>query len=223
MPRRRDAGFALILALLTLLVLTMMALALSLASSTEIQASANQRWAQQALYNAEAGIEAGRAVLRDVSWGSVLPPARVVPWMPGTPGAPPPAPASRAKRNYENGTCDTQGNGVGYGVVLDTGGPEPFEEVSGFFGQPVNGTVTLWVRRRLVQNADGSIADDPSDDDLILTSEGGAPFASVQDAGRAASLQAIRFFEAEVHRQPAAGGGWRVDSVRERRGALTCR
>ncbi len=152
--RRPDGekGFALILAILSLMLLTFLALAVATSTSTELQVATNYRWSQQALYNAEAGIEFGKSLLRNMNWAMVLPTPRqggseacsALPnpagykcwWLttgPGTadhPENPPaePAPFSRPDphgnptRNFENAECDTYGGGMGYGVVLDDGG-----------------------------------------------------------------------------------------------------
>src|SRR5690349_5769224 len=94
-------GFALVLAILTLLVLTVLGLSLVATTSTEQQIAANYKWSQQALYNAEAGLEVGKVLLRDVGgadWSPILPAARGGSWpaasgtLPPTP-APPPNPA----------------------------------------------------------------------------------------------------------------------------------
>ena len=55
-----EGGFALILAILSLMLLTFLGLTLAATTSTELQIATNYRWSQQALYNAEAGIEAAR-------------------------------------------------------------------------------------------------------------------------------------------------------------------
>jgi len=71
-----ESGFALILALLALVLLTFLGLTLALTTSTELQIATNYRWSQQALYNAESGLEAGRALLRNMNWALVLPAPR---------------------------------------------------------------------------------------------------------------------------------------------------
>ena len=63
--RRGERGFALILAILSLMLLTFLGLTLATTTSTELQIATNYRWSQQALYNAEAGLEAARIVLSD--------------------------------------------------------------------------------------------------------------------------------------------------------------
>ena len=76
-----EAGFALILALLALLLLTFLGLTLAVTTSTELQIATNYRWAEQARYVAEAGIEAGKMILRDApTWENILPPPRETPW-----------------------------------------------------------------------------------------------------------------------------------------------
>src|SRR5216683_6005882 len=77
-PATGESGFALILAILALMLLTTLGLALAAITSTELQIATNYRWSQQALYNAEAGVEVGKIILRSVQpdWAAVLPPAR---------------------------------------------------------------------------------------------------------------------------------------------------
>ena len=61
--RPGERGFALVLAILSLMLLTFLGLTLATTTSTELQIATNYRWSQQALYNAEAGIEAARIIL----------------------------------------------------------------------------------------------------------------------------------------------------------------
>jgi hypothetical protein len=150
-PRQR--GFALILALLALMLLTFLGLTLATTTSTELQIATNYRWSQQAYYNAEAGIEAAKIILRDVpnDWHAVLPPALPDATLNPTPppgaraawaaGAAPPkcgpapygsgacgtAPVPGATRNWEGVDCDTR-SGTGYGVVLSGAGPNLFTQ-----------------------------------------------------------------------------------------------
>ena len=68
---------ALVLAIMALMLLTFLGLTLATTTSTELQIATNYRWSQQALYNAEAGIEAAKAILRSMpvgtSWATLLP------------------------------------------------------------------------------------------------------------------------------------------------------
>src|SRR2546422_11497820 len=73
-----EAGFALILAILALMLLTTLGLAMATITSTELQIATNYRWSQQALYNAQAGGEGGKIILRSVQPG----------WTPGLPRPP---------------------------------------------------------------------------------------------------------------------------------------
>ena len=61
--RPGERGFALVLAILSLMLLTFLGLTLATTTSTELQIATNYRWSQQALYNAEAGIESARILL----------------------------------------------------------------------------------------------------------------------------------------------------------------
>src|SRR5512139_2889276 len=75
--RAGEQGFALILAILSLMLLTFLGLTLAATTSTELQIATDYRWSQQALYNAEAGVEAGKTLLSRMAWCSILPAARV--------------------------------------------------------------------------------------------------------------------------------------------------
>jgi Tfp pilus assembly protein PilX len=84
--RRGEEGFALILAILALMLLTSLGLSLSTTTSTELQIATNQRWAKQARYNAEAGVEFAKEILSATpNWNDILPPARPASGSPVTP------------------------------------------------------------------------------------------------------------------------------------------
>ena len=226
--RIRDGqdGFALILSILALLLLTFLGLALATSTSTELQIATNYRWSQQARYNAEAGLEAAKALLRGMAWEAVLPQARgytadpsvppTVQWLgdaaPAGEGGGAVPPQSRADewgnptRNFESWQCDWRGNGLGYGVVLDDGGAAgPHQYRSTIFGQDLNGAFTLWIRRPTSRLPNGLLADYEDDDDtLILVSEGVAPFhgGSAGSAFGQAS-QAVQVVEAVLSRANA--------------------
>lgn len=213
-------GFALILALLTLVLLTFLGLTLATSTSTELQIATNFRWSQQAYYNAEAGLEAGRAILRTANWNGILPPPRTTPWnvtctftggvrtcTVSNPQPPPTPPTGPALRNLEGSACDINGSGMGYGWVLATSAAAPYEYVSTVYGQPIHGAFTLWVRRPLEnvtdthagQNDPDSYQDSEDNELLILTSEGVAPFERqnlATDFARAA--QSVRVVEATL-------------------------
>jgi hypothetical protein len=191
--RRREAGFALILALLALMLLTFLGLTLAATTSTELQIATNYRWSQQALFNAEAGVEAGKAILRSLNWQAILPTPRTDPWpgtdticgLSGTPGIGCTNYAEadddvwgNDSRNYENAGCDTRGDGMGYGVVLDPGiNADPYQYQTSVLGHSLNGAFTLWIRRPLLINPQGLFYEDgTTHDNLILVSEGTAPF-----------------------------------------------
>jgi len=116
----REGGFALIVALLALMLLTFLGLTLSATTSTELQISNNYRWSQQALYNAEAGLEVARVVLQRTGDGQlVLPETRSVTWDPSAVNTPTlPVARFAASRNFEGSACDNFGKGAGYGAVL---------------------------------------------------------------------------------------------------------
>jgi hypothetical protein len=185
----QQAGFALILAILSLMLLTFLGLTLAATTSTELQIATNYRWSQQALYNAEAGVEAGKVLLASMNWGAVLPTARTTPWTgTGTPsvaggGAAPRFTArsdewGNPSRNFDGWQCDSKGAGMGYGIVLDDGtSAAPYQYKSTVFGQQLNGAFTLWIRRAINYRPDGQLDDfTTNNDNLILVSEGVAPF-----------------------------------------------
>jgi len=207
-PPKAD-GFALILALLSLLLLTFLGLTLATTTSTELQIATNYRWSQQAAYNAEAGIEAAKIYLRDhpSSWSTLLPGYRgsaatwtgVAPMLPAAPAAPGGMPAADAYgnplRNWWSQSCDYRGGNVGYGVVLNpVAGVLQYANSVPWLPQRLNGAFTVWIRRGvLINTAAASFADDPSDLVLILTSEGIAPYASAgSQALRANMAVAVR-------------------------------
>jgi hypothetical protein len=69
-------------------------------------------------------------------------------------------------------------------VVLNDPGAAPqrgpFQYVTTTMGQSLNGAFTLWVRRGVIYNTDGTIRDDPNDNVLVLTAEGVAPYIGTQ-------------------------------------------
>jgi Tfp pilus assembly protein PilV len=230
-PRRPEndsqAGFALILALLSLMLLTFLGLALATSTSTELRIATNYRWQQQALYNAEAGIEAGRSLLRGMNFETILAPARAATWTgedpvsPNTAGGSAIAPNARndqwgnASRNFEGWPCDRRGNGMGYGVVLDDGGTNaPYQYKSTIFGQTLNGAFTLWVRRPVLPSeANATFSDYGVDNDhLLLVSEGVAPYnGAVMSNARVAGNAAVQVIEILLSR---AGSGGSVCGTR---------
>jgi type IV pilus assembly PilX-like protein len=209
-------GFALILAILALLLLTFLGLTLATSTDTELKIATNYRWSQQALYNAEAGIDAGKTILRDITdWSTVLPQVRVATtWtMTTTPGTAPSPPGGmptndrwgRPLRTFENASCDRRGGSVGFGAVMTDPGlaptQGPFQYVTTIFNQQLKGAVTLWVRRGVISNEDGTIRDDPNNGLAILTAEGVAPFRGSR-AGDTLSMpnMASRIIEVAITR-----------------------
>jgi hypothetical protein len=193
--RPSEKGFALVLAILSLMLLTFLGLTLALTTSTELQIATNYRWSRQAFYNAEAGIEAAKVLLANSpSWVNLLPPQRTGPqqWAPTVLPALPTQPVwPTAGRDFESRGCDRRG-GEGYGVVLNgtlpTGAAFRAENVSTFLGQPLNGAFTLWVRRDLqLGTPAGTLQDDGTNPPttLVLTAEGVAPYTAVGGAATA--------------------------------------
>lgn len=201
-----ERGFALILALLSLMLLTFLGLTLATSTSTELKIATNYRWQQQALYNAEAGIEAGKRILSGIQpdWQGILPSQRATGW---DPTATPPAnhagvtpPTGNAEtRNFESGPCDKRGNGVGYGVILKDTAGNSYQYTSSLYGQSLNGAFTLWVRRPTVVQNDGTIIDYGgvgNQNHVVLVSEGIAPYTGAALASNtAASNVAVQTIE----------------------------
>jgi PilX N-terminal len=196
--RRRERGFALVLAILSLMLLTFLGLTMAATTSTELQIATNYRWSQQALYNAEAGLEAARVVLSNAAnvtsqWNGVLPAVRAGTWAPGSA----PAHGTATGRDYDRDDCDDRG-GIGYGLVLVGNDGTRYENTSEFAGQTLNGAFTTWVRRPLNVDNQGLYSDDTRNDTLILVAEGVAPYIG-GFAGEASALlrsrQAVRVLE----------------------------
>lgn len=204
-------GFALILAILALLLLTFLGLTLATTTSSELQIATNYRWSQQAYYNAEAGIEAGRIMLRAIpeDWATVLPAPRVA-WL-----ATNPAPkcgqggnctgTPAATRNWEGVDCDVR-NGSGYGAVLLAN-----ENITQYQGRAVNGAFTLWVKRDVIAQA-ANLVDEGLNSVLVLTSEGVAPQAvtvggAYLQAARAVRVLQVKLFYGSVTRGCQAAEG----------------
>ena len=218
-----QAGFALILALLALMLLTFLGLALATSTSTELRIATNYRWQQQALYNAEAGIEAGRSLLRGMNFEIILPRARTNipawsgngPIAPSSPGGGANAPYARndqwgnASRNFEGSPCDLRGNGMGYGVVLDDGGTNaPYQYKSTIFGQALNGAFTLWIRRPVIPAPENGLFSDygVDNDHLLLVAEGVAPYTGNQMSNaRVAGNAAVQVIEILLSRTGSGG------------------
>jgi hypothetical protein len=192
--RAGERGFALILAILSLMLLTFLGLTLAATTSTELQIATNYRWSQQAFYNAEAGLEAARIVLSNVAdtatqWRDQLPAERGGPWVPGS--APPPA-ETPAGRDFYRSDCDDRG-GMGYGRVVDDGAIR-YENVDTFQGEALHGAFTIWIRRPLRVTNAGEYSDDTRNDALVVVAEGVAPFIGPGDAFTRAR-QAVRVLE----------------------------
>jgi hypothetical protein len=211
-PGRGAEGFALILAIMALMILTFLGLTLATTTSTELQIATNYRWGQQAFYNAEAGMEVAKSLLRGPDWSTLLPPARSPAWLAGS-GSPPAAPLSRSDewgngtRNFEMGGCDGRGGQVGYGVVFDDGSAAaPYQYKTTLLGQSVNGAFTLWVRRRLISDP-GGFVDSTANDELVIVSEGVAPFTGEQAASAfGVANRSVRVLEFTLGRQPSNQG-----------------
>jgi hypothetical protein len=203
---RAESGFALVLAILALMLLTFLGLTLATTTSTELQIATNYRWSQQALYNAEAGVEYGKSLLAGLNWQQILPDARPTSW---TGGVTPAAKGGGATepylrndkwgvpaRNFESWSCDKRANGMGYGVVLDDGANAdlPLQDVTSILGQNLNGSVTVWIRRPVLPRAVPPAGEEPfadygaDDDNLVLVAEGVAPQRTVLGINRAVRL-----------------------------------
>jgi hypothetical protein len=204
--RKQEAGFALILAILSLMLLTFLGLSLAVTTSTELQIATNYRWSQQAYYNALAGAEIAKRFLQTIEWRVFLPDARGA----GQMTTYPPAPLARVgpygepSRNFENWQCDQGqlGGGQGYGVVLDAPNfTVPFQNTSTMEGQTLNGTFTIWVRRRTEFDKVGGsdrVIDRSEPDRIVMTVEGTAPATGTTAA--VLSTRAIRYIEVELQK-----------------------
>jgi hypothetical protein len=207
------------------MLLTFLGLTMATTTSTELQIATNYRWSQQALYNAEAGIELGKRYLRQIEWQTVLPPARTGGFTSGTgygsgncaqgpqPGYCPTPFLTRATRSFENYACDQQATVAaaagyaGFGMVLDDiNFAVPFENVSTFLGSSLNGNFTIWIRRPFTLSAANPpfLEDDTRNDRLILTSEGIAPYKNFTTQNAASAFaqanQARRLLEVTLQR-----------------------
>jgi hypothetical protein len=207
--RREERGLALILSILALMLLTFLGITLTVTTSTELQIATNYRWSQQALYNAEAGLEVGKRYLRNVAgWGVFLPDPR--PDISNTaatdavcadPRYTSAGPSNEASRSCELRDCDTVGD-FGYGVVLwDPTFTTPFQNFQSFFlgtvapdvGQ-VSGTFTIWARRPLQRDETTSVVSErQANDRVVLTVEGTAPASGV--SAFALANRAVRYLE----------------------------
>jgi len=219
--RGHERGFALILAILALMLLTFLGLTLATSTSTELRIATNYRWNQQALYNAEAGVEAGKRILQNLNWTRILPRANRGTWNPAALTLPVAAPATtsyplanvQGTRNWEMGNCDKLGNGVGFGAILhdEAGTPNVYENVSivpGFTSPPaLNGAFTLWIRRPVIRDTvtAGNYQDDTNgglEDVMVMTAEGVAPYSGTAVQGAVARNNlARRLIEVSVRRQ----------------------
>jgi len=219
-PGRRPAqqgGFALILAILALLLLTFLGLTLAATTTTELQIAANQRWSQQARYNAEAGLEAARVILRDIamadgSWAQVLHMPQAAGWTklspPATPPNPPPVPGPGADawgvpaRDFENSACALENGLVGFGTVLPNAGRTIlYQNITNLLGADLNGAVTIWVRRPVLgDKITGLSYHDQSPRRIIVTAEGIAPYSGdvTQGVDLRRRQQAVRLMEVSL-------------------------
>jgi hypothetical protein len=201
-PNRTEAGFALIMALLILTVLTFLGLALATTTSTELQIGYNYKWGLQAQQNAEAGLELAKRVLRQQTWVVLVPPARRT--AASMTDVNEPAWQLNNLRDFENRDCDSLPGGrlgVGYGVVLQVPGGQPFQNTTSNLGESLGGAFTVWVRRPTEVQLDGSVLDSESARDVIVTVEGVAPFQTAATAtSYAQRRQAIRTLEVALTR-----------------------
>jgi PilX N-terminal len=195
-----ERGFALVLAILSLMLLTFLGLTMATTTSTELQIATNYRWSQQALYNAEAGLEAARIVLSNVAdpikqWEDNLPTARTAWWSPVMPPSGAAGTVTPGQRDYERWECDARGAGMGYGLVLVDDAAQRYENVTAFESQALNGAFTIWIRRPLKVNNAGQYSEDAAvNDQLVIVAEGVAPYGGATDAF-VRSHQAVRVLE----------------------------
>lgn len=227
---RGSEGFALILAMLSLLLLTVLGLTLAATTTTEVQIASNFKWSQQAQQNAEAGVEVAKRVLRDFEWASVMPTARAGSWVLGA-GTKPTWTVAGATRDFENAECDRRG-GQGYGVVLNNGTqvyenvttiPSPIFNVTGVDTRII-GAFSVWTKRMLVTNQDGTFSDSTKADEMIITVEGTAPYTAPNTAFTAVN-RAVRTVEVKMSRvplDPCGNRGGQQGSAQAGAGFATC-
>src|SRR5260221_2094848 len=141
--RPGESGFALMLAIVALMRLTFLGLTLAATTSTELQIATNYRWSQQALYNAEAGLEASKIVLSRVAntttyWDAVVGVARSPLAAPPTPAwtGTGPLPAGQIGRDYLHAACPGDHGGAGSGHLLaeHAAHGKPYADLSNFIG-----------------------------------------------------------------------------------------
>jgi hypothetical protein len=161
-----------------------------------------------------------------------MPPARAGSWALGAAPAAPAPPFGGAYRNYENAGCDLKGS-LGYGVVLNNGVeryenvttiPSPIFNVAGLDTRIV-GAFTVWVRRALVINADGTFSDSLDAESMVLTAEGTAPYVPTAGSGFAAVNRAVRVMEVKLSREPmepCGNRGGQQGSAQAGAGFATC-
>ncbi len=78
--------------------------------------------------------------------------------------------------------CDTRG-GIGYGRLLVDGGV-PLRDVSTWNGQFLEGTFTVWVRRPLLPESNGTFKDETDNALVVVTVMGTAPYSDPAVAAR---------------------------------------
>lgn len=197
--RGGERGIALVAAVLLLLALAGIAAAVTLVVAGSGSIARNQRWADSAAAEAEAGLELAKSILAEHaraaegSMAAALPPARVdVTVSPGAPrGAARPADADACPdpnrpgcRDYERfldqptraGNARTYigrllRNEAGQALVFDPRAPQRAwaPDLDGD-GSPDLAGVTVWVRRPLVGGADAA-----EGDRVVVTAEGRYP------------------------------------------------
>jgi hypothetical protein len=218
--RDSESGFALILAILALLLLTFLGLTIATSTSTELQIATNYRWGQQALYNAEAGLEAAKVIISNppvadtIQGITALPAVRggipAVPWFLGATSIPVEA---MVGRDFENGVnpatanCDRRGGGMGFGRVLNDG-TVAYENISNWGGQNLNGTFTIWIRRELVSTTAGQFQDyDGPDSNVtaVVTVEGTAPYTGAPPSGFEQANRSVRILETTLNLNQSQG------------------
>jgi hypothetical protein len=65
---------------------------------------------------------------------------------------------------------------MGYGRVLTDGAAAVYQNVNTWAGQPLNGTFTIWIRRKLVIDPTGNFRDSNDPTTAVVTVEGTAPY-----------------------------------------------
>ena len=206
--RRTEAGFALVLALLSLLLLTFLGLTLATTTSTELQIANNYRWSEQARYNAESGLElAKRFLQQNTAWQILVPVARPTGGLTTTPSfghttSPDPRGIWRATSRTAIATPKRPWATASFST-------SPASPTRSRTSPPTSARRSRAASRsgcagRSTSRPTATIEDYQRDDRLVVTAEGTAPYvySAVNTAGYASTFRkrAVRTLEVELQK-----------------------